>query len=280
MTEDISHQKIEPITENLDSARLIFKEEMKAGKKGKTKNPWTDYFYNEKIIHSEDALSAAQWIIKNAQFSITPKQKDEYLFASLLHDIGRFEEIKRLSNDRKDKIDHGVCTAEHLRQRGLNDEALILALEHHGHAESAYFNDPRVQSLPKEQKQRSEAIYHFVRDVDRICNFYRWCLSPEIWENIDGTLSVHSGTVNESIINDVLHYRSVDYKKIQSFEDKLVAVSSWVFSLRLKESFDYIDHFKAMRGMFHLMEKHIEDRVTVSLIEEKITDFIQNHLVK
>ena len=280
MTEETPLPKTEPVVENLDFARLIFKEEMKYGKKEKIKNPWTDYFYNEKILHSEDVLSAAQWILKNASFPVTAQQKDEYLFAALLHDIGRFEEIARLSKDRSQHTDHGLYTAERLRLRGLDDEALILALEHHGHVESAYFNDPRVQSLPPEQKKRSEKIYHFVRDVDRIGNFYRWCLSPEILENIDGMVSVHRHAVSEDVLDDVLHTRSVDYKKIRSFEDRLVAITSWVFSIQLKESFDYIHHFKAMRGMFHLMEKHIDDRATVSMIEEKVTDFIQSRSVK
>ena len=93
-------------------------------------------------------------------------------------------------------------------------------------------------------------------------------------------ISVHRRAVSEAVLDDVLHSRSVDYKKIRSFEDRLVAITSWVFSVQLKESFDYIRHFKAMQGMFHLMEKHIDDRVTVSLIEEKVTDFIQSRSVE
>ena len=277
-TENIEEQKPEPVSVNLDGARLIFKEEMKYGKKGKVKNPWTDYFYNEKIVHSEDVLSAAQWILKNAQFPVTDTQKDEYLFAALLHDIGRFEEIIRLSKDRTERTDHGLYTAERLRMRGLNDEALILALEHHGHAVKAYFNDERVQSLPPEQRQRSERIFHFVRDVDRIGNFYRWSLSPEILENLDGMLLPHSKAVGENVMNDILRNRMVDYNKIYSFEEQLAAFASWTFGIQLKESFEYLHHFKATRGIFFLLEKHIEDRVTVTLIEEKVTNFIQDHI--
>ena len=79
-------------------------------------------------------------------------------------------------------------------------------------------------------------------------------------------------------MNDILHNRMVDYKKIHSFEEQLTAFASWTFDIQLKESFRYLNHFKATRGIFFLLEKHIEDRVTVSLIEEKVTNFIQDHI--
>lgn len=268
------------IPENLTSARHIFKEEVQTWKPEKGKDFWIDYFYDEKIIHSEDVSKAAEWLLKNALSPVTQKQKDELLFASLLHDIGRFEEINRLSKDRKDKTDHGVCTAKLLRQRGLKDEALILALEHHGHSEPLYYNDERVQSLSDTQKKRSKKIFEFVRDVDRIGNFHRWTLTKDTLEKIDGEVSVHTKSVNKEVIDDIFHSRPVDYKKLRSFEDRIAAITSWVFALYLKESFMYINHFKTMRGMFYLLEKHVDDKSTVALIEERVNEHIQKQLVK
>ena len=81
-------------------------------------------------------------------------------------------------------------------------------------------------------------------------------------------------------MDDILHCRSVDNKKIRSFEDRMAAITSWVFALYLKESFMYVDHFEAMGGMFYLLEKHVDDKATVSLIEEKVNEYIQKQLIK
>ena len=138
--------------------------------------------------------------------------------AALLHDVGRFEQIRKYRTYADPKsVNHGQLGVEILDKEGiLNDlsanERAILKTSVHWHS---------AKTLPEGLDEQTAMFCKLVRDADKldvldllIGNFRRYYDDPEHFD-LEVEFSDRPD-VSEPVIQSVLNRRLVDYRQIQT----------------------------------------------------------------
>lgn len=145
----------------------------------------------------------------------------------LLHDIGRFEQIKRYHTFiDKDSIDHGELGCEILFEEGLirnfiddnsYDKIIRNAIINH--------NRPRIS-----RSLKGGSLLHskIVRDADKTDILYLSTLSDEI-NTVYGSNEFQSEKISDEVYNDFIINRKVNYNHIGTSADVVLCHLAYIF---------------------------------------------------
>lgn len=166
----------------------------------------------------------------------------------LLHDIGRFEQIKRYNTFMdKDSINHAEFGVQILFEDNLirkfiktnqYDEIIKTAILNH--------NKPRIEENELTEKE----IMHckIIRDADKIDIYY--VLITEELKNSYGSENIKDEEISEEIFNEFKNDHIINYKNIKTSADLFVAHIAYVFdfyyeySLKIIKEHDYINRLE------------------------------------
>jgi hypothetical protein len=156
----------------------------------------------------------------------------------LLHDIGRFEQftVYRTYNDGRSS-NHCLLGRKILRDKhilaGLDQRDMNIietAIEYHG-----------AKELPPGMSGKRRLFTKLIRDADKIdiyevalANYKNYAQDPQHFP-----LEIEfpaSGACSPEVIEDVLHGRSVDYRKLRTMEDAKLLQIGWVYDVNFKAS--------------------------------------------
>lgn len=183
----------------------------------------------------------------------------------LLHDIGRFEQIKQYSsyNDLK-TIDHADYGVEQLFQYGLikkfwqneDDYDLIkFAIQNHNKLAIAKTIDERLLKHAK-----------LIRDVDKLDIFYLAGVLDEIKQRAS------NDKINDNIVRNILNHKLGSRKDVNNTNDEIAINYSFVFDINydvcLKEMKDNFQAYyekvggqEIFRGIIDEVNKYINERM-------------------
>ena len=158
--------------------------------------------------------------------------------AALLHDVGRFEQIRKYRTYADPKsVNHGQLGVEILDKEGiLNDlsanERAILKTSVHWHS---------AKTLPEGLDEQTAMFCKLVRDADKldvldllIGNFRRYYDDPEHFD-LEVEFSDRPD-VSEPVIQSVLDRRLVDYRQIQTLHDAQLVLLGWVYDVNFSQT--------------------------------------------
>ena len=236
---------------------------------------WCRAFCEEKRQHSLQVIGAGNYIMKHEPVFKNRSKGFERcaVLAYLLHDIGRFPEIREIYNyekngktyyDRNSLLDHGERGAELLAQMPeYADLRIIIPIRHHGHMIERFYEDAQYQSI-KDQNLRKEIrdIIFLVRDADKIANFYLMT-SPAAQEKYRNLL-FHApdeqylhGNINPKFEEYFKNHQITLHKDTYTMADNFLGFVSWVFDLNYQTSIEFtkkhniIDRLMAVVGKFN-----------------------------
>lgn len=183
----------------------------------------------------------------------------------LLHDIGRFEQLRvyHSYNDIK-TIDHADYSVEQLFDKDLikkfthnkdDYEIIKFAIKYHNKHTIPNINNERMMKHAK-----------LIRDTDKLDIIYLLGYLGEL--NYKAT----NDLLSKEIIDGFNNYESIDYKYIRNKNDKLATTFGYVFDIynieclpEIKQNINYfynqIDGEKYFKGIFDIVNKYIDERI-------------------
>ena len=195
------------------------------------------------------------FVVKNAEAiadgeGFTPEEREVALAAALLHDTGRYEQLKRYNTFRdSDSVDHAVFSHDIVVEKGWLDQVLGKAKEE-GQGEqwkgailkAVLYHNRR--DLPEEignplfasdlRLRLTSAAAHTVRDADKL-DIFR-VLEDRV-ENTDWksdtrafwSLAV-SAPPNPVVVECIAKGQPVDYQNVKSLSDFVLIQVGWMIS--------------------------------------------------
>ena len=178
-----------------------------------------------KRIHTGFVVKNAEQIA--AEEGFTPEEAEKARAAALLHDTGRYEQLKRYNTFRDcDSVDHAVFSHDIVVEKGwAQDEDVLTAILVHNR-----------RDIPNNLPPLREKICHVVRDADKL-DIFR-VLEAQIdahpdWKKEAGTafwnLKVDEAP-NDEVCKAIIERRPVDYQLIKSLSDFILIQIGWMVS--------------------------------------------------
>ena len=182
----------------------------------------------------------------------------------LLHDIGRFEQLKMYDSFDDRKIDHADLGVKILFDEGLIErfwdnkddyELIKLAIKNHNKFKIEDINDERIMKHAK-----------LIRDTDKIDIMYVYGVSDEL--KVRGNTS----EISEPIINSVRNHQEVLKTNEKTKNDGIVTAFAQAFDINygvcLKEFktnlnifYNILNHKEKFNEVIDIVNKYMDERI-------------------
>lgn len=231
--------------------------------------PDKDCFY--KVEHTFRVVSFAKEIAK----SLGLNKEDLYLveLASILHDIGRFEQKKKYNTfiDYKSKY-HGDIGVEVLLHNDLIDEfcktpeeksIVLKTCKYHG-----------TLTVPENLLEKEKLIINIVRDSDKID-----ILNNALLGNIK--LDIGEDKVSKEVLEDFYHHKPINIKNKKSRADRLVVWLAFTYDFNFKYTYQYLKEYKIFDKLikeYTLKTKNKECQRQYQEMNKEINEYIERRL--
>lgn len=210
----------------------------------KAKKAFKEYVKNynpedEKVKIKISHIERVAQIAKELAESLNLSQEDIELaqLIGLLHDIGRFEQIRRFHTFvDKDSINHGEYGVKVLFEDGLirdfikddkYDEIIKLSILNHNRGE-----------IEKGLIERQNLHAKIIRDADKTDIFYVLTIGDKkaIWEKAD----LSDDKITDEIYREFMEDKYIDYKKRETSADFLVSDFAFIYDFNFNQSLKII----------------------------------------
>lgn len=196
----------------------------------------------------------------------------------LLHDIGRFEQIKRYHtfNDKK-SINHGEFGVHILFNK--NDgiiRSFVKDKQYDDIIKKVIINHNKGAKDISEDLTTRELLHtKIIRDSDKIdiLNLLTFEKKETAWEKAD----LSDDIISEEIYKEFMENGNIDYGKIKSSADLLIGHFAYVFDINFPDSLKFIkekNYFEKIYNRFKFNDKKTEQRY------ESIYKRVNEHIEK
>lgn len=182
-----------------------------------------------KYTHTMMVVRNAELIAEGEGFSSA--EREAALIAALLHDTGRYEQLRRYNTFRdSESVDHAVFSHQIVKDSGWVDEPAILeAILLHNRREL-----PADLLTPSPERRLAALLAHIVRDADKL-DIFR-VLEDQVahsdWRHDSRAFwNLQVGVPpNPAVTAAIRERRPVDYQHIQSLADFVLIQVGWMLS--------------------------------------------------
>lgn len=189
-----------------------------------------------KEVHTFCVLDAADYICREEK--ISKEDHELALLIALLHDIGRFEQLKTFHSYDDNLFDHAEFGVKVLFEDGMirqfirddrYDPIIRTAIACHS-----------LYEIPKEVEGRELLHCRIIRDADKLDNFR--VKDTEKAEAIFGISAEQVGLepVSENILNAIREHRCIRRGERTTHMDMWISYLAFIFDLNFPSSFLYI----------------------------------------
>lgn len=227
-----------------------------------------------KIKHSYDVEKTSLKLSEQLNL-----KNDDILLAGLiglLHDIGRFEQMKRYNTyvDRQ-SVDHAdlsmdILTKSNFIRRFIEentyDNIILKAVKNH--------NKYKIEEGLSEREQLHAKI---IRDSDKI-DIMKLVVNMPFYD-LYGKEDISNQVLSENIYNEIMSKKLINRKNIKSDLDAWITMLAFVFDFNYKESIKWVDE----KGYIDKILKRIEykderTRQRMKDINKLISNYIKENI--
>ena len=175
----------------------------------------------------------------------------------LLHDIGRFEQIKKFNtfNDRK-SVNHGEYGVHVLfnKQDGMIRKFIEDNQYDHIIKNAIYYHNKDKLDIPDNLTTRELLHVKIVRDSDKIdiLNILTYEKKEIVWEKAD----LSDDVISDEIYRDFMKKGRIDYGKKKSSADSLVGHFAYIFDFNFSDSIQIVKEKNYMEKIYKRFEFH------------------------
>lgn len=229
-----------------------------------------------KVAHIERTSQMAKKIAENLDLEKEDIELAELI--GLLHDIGRFEQLKRFNTfvDRE-SINHGEFGVEILFKEGKirdfidtskYDEIIKKAIINH--------NRNRIE----EGLSKRELLHaKIVRDADKIDIFY--ILTFDKIETIYGTKNLQEQKITDEVFREFVEDKKINYKNNKNEADIVVSNFAYVYDFNFEFSLKYLYDKKYLETFYKRLTFSDEETMRrYNLIFETAKKYVKDTLEK
>ena len=188
-----------------------------------------------KIEHIQRVAKNANDIAEN--LNLSKEDIDLAWLIGLLHDIGRFEQVRlyHTFNDGK-SVNHAEIGVKILFEDGLIRE-FIEDEQYDEIIKKAILNHNKLQ-IDKELTEREMMHSKIIRDADKVDIYYSLTIYSKeaVWESKD----LSNDTISDEIYREFKEDRKINYKNRKTAADTLVSHFAYVFDFNYKYSLQII----------------------------------------
>lgn len=189
----------------------------------------------------------------------------------LLHDIGRFEQIKVYNTFLdKDSIDHGEYAIKVLYEDGLIKK--FLDTDKYDNIIKKSILNHNQAKIEEGLSERENLHSKIIRDADKMDIFY--VLTTGDKKELYGELEDEKITNNiyEQFLNDKL----INYNELKTNVDLLVAQFTYVYDFNFKQSLDIIKENQYVEKLYNRFEfKNEETKQRMKVIYEELIKYLE-----
>lgn len=235
---------------------------------------------NEKIMHkvkhTYQVVNNAKYICEDMQLSV--EDKDLAMVIALLHDIGRFEQAKKMNTFREDitNYDHASLGVQFLFEQNeirnfiktnQYDEIIKKAIGNH----SKYILD--------ETNMTDKEVLHskIIRDADKMDSF-----RAKVTDDIYIMANITEKDIEESKITDKVYHDFMNEKTILS-QDRKTGIDIWIsyialiFGLYFNSSLKLIKEKDYVNQLFNRFS-YKKDAKKMDLLKDKANSYLIHKL--
>lgn len=228
-----------------------------------------------KIAHTFRVASLADTIAHS--LALSPGDCDFAWASGLLHDIGRFEQLRRYHtfNDAL-SVNHGALSADILFHEG-KISAFGIPAEWYPMLETV-IRLHNVYQLPDSLTPEMHRFAAILRDADKVDIFRVNCETP-LEEIYDCPLQeFKTSSISDAVLADCLACRTVEASHRATAADALAAHIALVFGLEYPESIRQADTAGYLRQMMNFTSENQQTQKRLGQIRSAVNDFIHKHL--
>ena len=217
---------------------------------------------NYKYRHSYRVYKLSEEIAKKMNLC-----DEDILLASvigLLHDIGRFEQLKKFSNYSDINLDHGDFGVKLLFEYGLIDKFKINT-KYHNIIKFAIRNHNKYE-IEKTKSKRKQLFAKIIRDADKLDILRAYTIYN------DYNLKTDEKNIDINVKKDFYGNKLVKKIYLQSKNDVIVSSLAMIFDINDKnviemikddklidKFYDKLDNQNILRPYFDYMNKYLEE---------------------
>ena len=226
-----------------------------------------DYHIKYKYNHSIRVEKICEALAK----SLNLNEEDTYIIKTigLLHDIGRFEQLKLTGGYNDTEFDHAAYGAMLLFKEGLI-EKFDVDPKYYDIIEFAILNHNRFK-IDEVDDERKMMFARLIRDADKI----------DIFDAYTYLKSYNITNIDDDVTNEV----AIQFKKRESINrkirrtkaDLLLSVIAFVFDINYKESLEIIYEQKYLDELFNQIEDGDRFREYFEYAKDYIKERMKNN---
>ncbi len=236
----------------------------------------TDEKVKLKIIHTYGVVECMERICQ--KMNLDQENRDLAKLIALLHDIGRFEQLKRFNSFRPDTMDHAAYGVEllfgneQMIRRFIKDdkwdEIIKIAIAKHSDYKLEGIDDPQILLHAK-----------LIRDADKLDNCRvkleetievllgadketvgKTDISPRIWEyciNKEAILSCHRVSLVDYWISYVAYFFDINFAETFS----IIQEENYADKIIHRIPYSNLETRKKMEELLRSVEEYIKERI-------------------
>lgn len=227
-----------------------------------------------KMVHTYCVIDTSTFIAKNEKLC-----KEDLLLAqliALLHDIGRFEQLKRYNSFSDQNIDHALLGVKILFDDHLIRE-FIETDQYDPIIKYAIMYHSRYQ-LPPNDDRRVMLHAKLIRDSDKLDNF-RVKNDESIYTlfDIDEDQFLHQ-TVSQCIMDDIKNHQLILSSKRNNEVDMWVSYFAFIFDFNFKSSFQYLHQKQYITKNIERFHYYGLLQRQMDFVKDECNSYVLNHL--
>lgn len=233
----------------------------------------TDVKIQLKEEHTERVAVLSEQIA--GSLNLASEDKDLAWLLGMLHDIGRFEQLRRFGTFADAKsVNHAALSADILFQDNLirsfvqqesEDAVIQKAIRLHN-----------VYELPQLDSIREKMFCDILRDADKIDILKVNCDIPmsEIYDEPEEAF--YEDDISEAVLEDVLACRNVNRVHTRTAIDHLIGHISLIFGLVYPESLRILSLQGYLNKMLSFESRNLHARDKMERIREVVYDYLSS----
>ena len=191
-----------------------------------------------KIIHTFEVVKKSEYIAKGLNLNIEDIELAKII--ALLHDIGRFEQIKKFGCYDDKKLEHAKFGIITLFENGLIRK-FIQEDKYDSIIKKAIYNHNKYE-IEEELDDRELLHCKIIRDADKLDNFRvrENDKFEDMFPGIYNKDTINAETISPKVYNDFMNEKCIELKDRKTIIDYWVCVLAFIFDLNYDISLKYV----------------------------------------
>ncbi|MCR4653079.1 MAG: HD domain-containing protein [Eubacterium sp.] len=210
--------------------------------------------------------------------SLSEEDTDFAWLSGILHDIGRFEQLRRYHTFMdKHSVNHAELSADLLfrdllirrfaEAGGIDEGMMEKVIRYHN-----------VYALPENLSDRERMFCDILRDADKVDILRVNCETPrtEIYDLPEDAFT--NSKITEAVYSDIMNERNVDRRNSSTGIDYILGHIGFVYGLVFPESFRMVEEQGYLEELLSFRSRQPETARKMGLIRRKVEGYVQGNL--